>query len=365
MKSLSWEAAPVPLDRPALVLDLERLNYGDTDVADPRFFDWLYRRNPAGQAIVWYAATADPAAPSAGQYALVPLRFAIDGEPKVGGLALNVLTHPDYRRQGIFAALAEKAIAQGIERGFYFTFALPNPNSYSGFVPKTGFSDIGGVPLLLAPLGAGPVLDQAAAPLRLAATMGTRALAAALARVRRFGGRGLAAVETVAADWSGWDALWSVLRRKYPVMVVRDRAFMAWRFGACPTRSYRLHVARDGGEAVGYVVTRTSAIRGFRAGLIVDLLVVPGDRGRDAAKALLEHAIDEFRETRMGILGALMTPRTEEYRYLVRAGFFRCPERFEPQPFRVVLRTHGEEAARRVPASLDGWLLTMGDYDAV
>lgn len=347
----------------AEVVGLERAVYGDAEVSDPRFVEWLYAHNPAGEGIVWYAATGEADVPSAGHVATVPLRVQVHGRAGVAGLVLNVATHPAWRGRGVFRTLLAAAVAENARRGFLFTFALPNPNSTPAFLRHAGFTDAGRVPLWIAPLDARALAATRTGPVRLAVAAGGRALATAgAARRRRAPGL---AVEEVPADWPGLDALWARVRVGRPVAVVRDRAFAAWRFGACPTRRYRLHVARAGGEVAGAVVTRVAPVLGLPAGLIVDLALVPGAAAPAAGAALLADACARFAAGGAALAASLLLPHGPEAAALRRAGFVRCPRALEPQPFRVVVRGHPPGAAAGLPADLAGWFLAMADYDVV
>jgi GNAT superfamily N-acetyltransferase len=363
MTAARWQPAPLALERAGVVLDLERLVYGVSDVAARPFFDWLYRENPAGEAVIWYAATGGRAPESAGHYIVTPVRVAVHGSTVTASVSVNTVTHPEFRRQGVFVALAERVFEECARRGIAFTYGFPNRNSLPGFVGRLGFADIGRIPLLLAPLGPVATVPDGAGPgRRLLLRAGGRA-AWTLSRVVRSGLAGRARVTEVPADAVDVDRLWERLRGKYPVMVVRDGRYVAWRFGACPTRDYRVLVAHDERGPAGMVVTRIGLVLGMRAGLVVDLLVVPGSAGRDAGLSLLRTATDDFARAGVALAASLVPAVGEEYRCLRRAGFFPCPRRLEPQPFRVILRRHAAEAC--VPNAIASWFLTMGDYDAV
>jgi GNAT superfamily N-acetyltransferase len=345
-----------PQDRES-VLALERLTYGaDAEVAQPAFYDWLYRQNPSGEARIWHASTPD--GQSAGQFVLVPLRFRAAGAAGRAGLALNVVTHPAYRRQGVFAALCRAATAEAESGGMLFDWALPNPNSCPGFLDRAGYVELGRVPLLLCPLDPDR-LEHGRGLHRIAVRFGARLLRFA----GGFGARPVPAnvhVEEVGAGWDGWDLLWQRLQDKYPVMVVRDRSHLLWRLGECPTRRYRLYVARVSGEPAGYIATRQATVAGLPAGLVVDLLTAPGEH-REAGAALLARARKEFQDAGTPLAAALMLRHTQEYASLRSAGFFPCPRFLEPQPFRVVFRSPSPSPARELRA----WFLSMADYDVV
>jgi GNAT superfamily N-acetyltransferase len=359
----AWEPTPLPLEHAELVLGLERLVYGESDVAERPFYEWLYRANPAGEGIIWYAATGSPEAPSAGHYAVVPMRVAVHGETVRGSLSLNTLTHPRYRRQGVFAELAERVFAECDRRGIAFTYGFPNPASFPGFVGRLRFAGIGRVPLLLAPLRPRDITPPGAGSAwRLILRAGAHLASALSALARRRAAPAPVPVTETSPQLAIWDRLWERLRGKYPVMVVRDRAYVAWRFGACPTRRYRLYLAERDGEPLGFAATRVGTVLGLRAGLVVDLVTAPGARGHAAGRSLVRAAVAEFAASEVPLAASLALRHTAEYACLRSAGFFRCPRALEPQPFPVILRRHG---AAPVPATIGEWLLTMGDYDAV
>jgi GNAT superfamily N-acetyltransferase len=361
--ALRWEPTPLTLDDADVVLGLERRVYGATEVGDRAYYEWYYRANPAGEAVIWYAATRDAAAPSAGHYAVVPVRVAVRGEPVLASLSVNTVTHPGYRRQGVFTTLAEQVFAECGRRGIAFTYGFPNPSSYPGFVGTLGFTDMGRLPLLLAPLDARALVLPGRRA--LGQTLGRLGAGAVLVlgRLRRARLPAESPAAEVGAAWPGWDRLWQRLRGKYPVMVVRDAAYVGWRFTACPTRRYRLYVAAVDGEPAGFAATRVTELFGMRAGLVVDLLVAPGPSGRRAGSSLVSAALGEFAAEQVALAGALAPRHADEYACLRAAGLLPCPRPLEPQPFSVILRVHPGGAP--VPSEIGSWLLTMGDYDAV
>jgi len=184
--------------------------------------------------------------------------------------------------------------------------------------------------------------------------------------VRRFGADDSGEVEEVSADDPRWDELWEHLRGRSPVMVQRDRKYMSWRYGQCPTRTYRLYLGLDRGEPVGLLVTRVHEISGIRAGFVVDFMMRATPKSRAVGSALLRTAITEFRDEGIGLAAALMAPHAAEYQYLRRAGFYRCPRFLEPQPFALCVKFHDGHEPYGVPcATVSSWFVTLGDYDVI
>ncbi len=57
-------------------------------------------------------------------------------------------------------------------------------------------------------------------------------------------------------DWEdpAIDALWARLEPEFPVSLVRDRAYLGWRYRDHPVNHYRILGMQDGGELVGWAV---------------------------------------------------------------------------------------------------------------
>ncbi len=364
MAPASWRPARLDLAEPAYVLDVERAVHGTSEPADPAFFDWYYRCNPAGEGIIWYAPTDDPEVPSAGHYAVVPVRMSLRGRPLLGSVSVNTLTHPRFRRMGVSSALVARVFEECRRTGIALSCGFPNPVGYPFFIQSAGYADIGRVPLLLAPLRAAALrlpgrsarwqwFVRAAAPL---ATSASAAIRATLARSD-------VAIERVPASWDGWDVLWKRLDGRHAVMLVRDSRYMTWRYGECPTRQYTVYVALCDGEPGGFLVTRTATILGLDTGLIVDFIVDPRWVARRIGEALVVRATRDLAAAGAEVAVALMLERRPEYTALRRAGFFRCPPWLEPQPFTFVLKRHDDAIAAEIPTAIGEWFLTQGDYD--
>jgi hypothetical protein len=137
---------------------------------------------------------------------------------------------------------------------------------------------------------------------------------------------------------------------------------MTWRYVTIPTREYRIIAAMEGEDLTGYCITRENTLDGIRTGFLVDFLVLPGRR--DVATALIRQSVLSLIENGAELIGALMLPHCEEYRFLAYNGFVRCPERFIPQPFPLIVwQNQGSEDDRIYDPK--SWFITMGDYDAV
>jgi hypothetical protein len=162
-----------------------------------------------------------------------------------------------------------------------------------------------------------------------------------------------------------FDEFWVKVRDKYPVMVIRDRAFLAWRFAELSGRRYHILVARARDEMLGYAVLRCSNIRGVKTGLIMDFLVIGGVPGETAGAYLMAEAEAYFRAQEMSLGAGLMMPlAAAEQRILHQAGYARLPQSLAPRVFRFAFVVHRTDEKDLSSFSAREWFVTLADYES-
>jgi GNAT superfamily N-acetyltransferase len=346
-------------------LQLLRKASAEIEAASPAYQEWQYQRNPVGPAIATLAREGETGR-LIGQVVTIPIRVRLSGKVRVASLSLEPVIDPAYQGRGVLAGLLKDVCALSAEAGIAFTYGFPNQASYSTFVNKAGFRNIGSVPLLVRPLD----------PERLAAkTTHSRVLAKTASVARRVWRTpapaprqeavpGLEIGEVNSFD-SSFVLFWDRVQHRFPVMVVRDPAYLNWRFTGVPTRRYTTFVARSEDEIRGFIVLRAAPLGQFSAGLIVELVVEASAEGRAAGRLLIDRAYSYFEDQNLDILASLALRHTDEFRLLRSRGFWVAPKFLEPRPFRLVVRCHDEERSpSRLAYDLRNWFVTMGDYEA-
>ena len=99
------------------------------------------------------------------------------------------------------------------------------------------------------------------------------------------------------------------------------------------------------------------------ADIIADLASA---EGRAAGRLLIDQAYSYSKDHDLDLVASLALRHTDEFRLLRSRGFWVCPKFLQPQPYRLVIRCHDEEASpSRLAYDLRNWFVTMADYDAV
>jgi hypothetical protein len=327
--------------------------------ADARALAWRYDQSPHGASLSFLTRTEEGLAVSG--YACSPRLALAHGDPASQapvGQTGDVMTHPDWRKRGLFTALDKSCMAAARAAGWPVVFGLPNRRSAHIFL-ELGWQEVGKLRPWTFLLGAGTsARDVRASEGRL-----RRWLAPLHAR------RCAKARERLARSVEGWslrplerfpdevEALGLRVARRFDWMVRRDPAYLAWRFLGAPSglhRCFGIH-GRDGAFR-GYVVVQPPR-PGEHVGYLVDLLadeeaaVAAGISGALAqleqfgARAVRATAID----------GSWWRGRLEE------AGFL--PPKPENHLSVIVWINDAAHPLARAALDASRWYLTDGDRD--
>ena len=262
---------------------------------------------------------------------IVGLRAFIIEELKVidelwlSGLGVDTMVHPDFRRCGIAATMAQEGFRRMGEEGMPILLSFPNDVAFKVYSRKRPYwRHICSVPLLAKPLNVDNILrGYIRNPfLRRLTNLPVKAALKVLSRSKLSKSEDLLLRKVDVFD-SQFDNFWERASKQYDIGVVRDRKFLNWRFVDKPGDGYSIFSAERGEEIQGYIVLKNAEMFGLRLGLIVDILTVGED---SIADSLLAEAIDYFTEMKIEVIGCLMLKHAPYFRALRKAGFISVPK---------------------------------------
>lgn len=258
--------------------------YGDAegDVSwSEDFLRWkLEASNPAGRG---YLAFAECQGSVVGTMTLVLKRMWLDGQELVVGEIGDAYTHPDflkpsmvkyarcttkntelgqsseYLNRSIFGRLATHICSRAHVDGIKEIYGTPNNKALPGWTKKLGY---------IVPDGAGiysrvvPSVAMVLGKYKIAKTL--RQPLSLFLKVCRFlalftAGTPLQQYQIFKLEenaGSGFDELWFRVRKNYQLSLVKDSAWVRWRYQSNPLAQYDIFVMKRDGEIVGWVVLR-------------------------------------------------------------------------------------------------------------
>lgn len=276
----SYRTVPYTPDRRRALFELMDRVWG-SHMSDEEF-DWWFERNPVGRRLV-ALAESEEGGEVVGVAAMSFFRMILGGEERVVTMPVHVATDPGWRRRGIFPRLELENEEQAAADGAPVTLTFPNAASHPIFTGPLGWVDLPRRRLWARPLRAGALVRYALG--RPGAERGSLRPASVEARTY-----GPVRVEPVTRFGPEADELWRASSAPYGSHVIRDAAFLNWRYADSP-RDYRMFAAYRDGQLRGVAIMGHTYRHGVSAGFLADL-VAPPEAAREA-RALLRRCLAE------------------------------------------------------------------------
>ncbi|RJP15668.1 MAG: GNAT family N-acetyltransferase [Candidatus Abyssobacteria bacterium SURF_5] len=313
------------------ILALVRQDRGATDTRFAEYFDWEYRRNPLGRAIIGIGKKPDGMVVTA--LAAVPTPVVFRGAPLMACQLVNGMTRSDYMGRGLFSECG-RMVCDALKRsGIALSYGLPNPNSFPSLTRKIGYSDIGTAKLLVFLHNPAAL---AAVRFPAARILGAAGIDRRLARFLLKKPRIKAAVQS-RRSFNGLPL--ERLREDADLALDPNIDWLNWRYTDVPRRPYRIITTGGDDAPSGVAVYRLSLWDRVRITTINDLFLPP-QHEPEAVESLIAHIISESESGDCAATFCLVAPGSRKEEILTRLGFVVVPHRFEPQPFSVILQGH-------------------------
>ena len=328
---------------------------GDTSF-DLRYWHWLFRANPAGNGYIWLA---EDHGVLVGQYAIIPTRMHLRGRPVRCAQSVAAITHPHYRRQGVFKALA-RAVFEATRSGeVNLGYAFPNDPSRRGHVKHVGFSILEKLTTWVRPLNIARVLNSRIRNRVISNMVGKPAQH--LFNVLyppHMGSNTDIHIRSTSRFPKEVDDLFRRCSGRFQNIVVRDYEYLKWRYEDHPTNSYHIFLGYRGDTLQGYCVCGNAVRKGIEIGLVMDLFMDPDDQ--DMATSLAGRAVEYMAEQDMMLAACFLTSQSPFLRRLKSLGFI-CPAK----TFTYVIRINSDRLDLGTLKCAGGWHITFGDADFV
>ena len=347
MKISLWEDSE---DEKQEILNLTKITFGDVEINNSSYFDWQYRDNPNGKALVLLARD-DSNNLIVGTNTIIPIKLIVDNEIIMSSLACNVQVHPDYRKKRIFSKLLLSMPGFALDRNICSLFAIPNDNSFKAFINE-GSIEITHLPLLIKPIKLseyfGIPIKQILKPFDVFWKNKN-----IFSNIEEFYGNFDDSFENLAKKTS----------KRVSVMNSRKKEFLNWRYKNHPTQKYQIFTLKTNNELNGYIITKIHFIGKKKIGIILDYMVNSNFKNKIQLKNLIHKAISNFWENNVSVAIATSKNGLLENQLLKNCGFFTAPSFLKPVSLHFVVQTFDDDTKHAKLKKFDNWFFVFGDYD--
>ncbi len=351
-----WHIKPYEDGDETQILNLRRVVFGDLDPVRLKrsTWQWQFQNNPAGPG---FCFLAEANGIIVGQYAAIPTRFFIEGKETLLAFSCDTMIHPQYRGQGMFSALARELYNfMETHCGINVVWGFPNDRSLPGFTGRLGWRMLPVLPLMVMPINPFKMLYHSIPLLnrRGKTSQGPKKTRAVFKFSSRLAGLHMDPIHTFD---EAFDDLWKNHAAMAPVIQIRDRRYLQWRYLSVPEFHYRPFAIRRHGRLLGYMVLRMMALKGQVFGVLVDLF--PFSFGSDSVRNEIFSLARQYVKAHGGDFLTCLFPRAKT-KILKRAGFRTAPEIINPKTWHI-----GYRHPRANPLNTLDWHIAYGDTDVV
>ncbi len=289
---------------------------------------WEYMSNIDYPAKAWIA---EDKGKIVGLYGLTPFKWQVDGQEAKCYVPVDAMTHPDYRRMGMHAAMLKADMEHIHESGIPLCYVLPNEKSLKGAL-NNNWRCVFEIPFIQKELSKEVVSKKIKSDTSIN-----------IVEVKHFD--------------AGVDRLWDQVSGIFTYVCERKAAYLNWRYVKKPDDDYRIFIAYDGGLVLGYMVYKKfdKDTVGSKSH-IVDLLINP------MRSELIEFFIDKavFLSTidKSVSLSAWMLQQAPYFDSFINRGFIKQKtERF------LLAYVNPKMLSWEQALNNGNWYVTMGDSD--
>lgn len=310
----------------------------------------------AEMATTWFA---DADGQIAGQYAATPMRFRVDGQTLPIAHVCDVMTHPEFRRQGILSTVGETAHRNWQESGLAFVSGIPHKGwgSRSAYL---NWHQIYRMPWQWLPLNIDDMLrGKSLLPAAAAKIISAPLRAVVQLRRRRLKKvAGDISIQPVGSADDRFDRIWHHHKKFYKALVVRDAAWIQYRYLQAPDMGYGVLLAERDRQPVGYLAFRIRNLPIGTVGYIADLFCEPDDWPAQAG--LIAAVLDYFEQNGARAALTVVSEKSRIYEAFRRSGFWRRYGHFDVSivPLSKALPMNILDQARH-------WFSMGGDFDII
>jgi len=281
-------------------------------------FNWLYFKNPAGNADI-FVIKDTVAKKVIGTYCFIPMKLCRNGTPLLIGQAIDGMVHPDYRDKHIFNRLVAEVFPI-VTKKYAYLIGFPN-NRSRGSLIRAGWIHLGDLDNFSFPLNKHAFTN--ALPENIVLNrLGKYLSVIPLWLYKRFyrsrGKLPASELQLIQDDEVTLNEIVQLIEKRNPVMFSRDADLIRWRLLSIPQENYSHFKYIQNNDLQGFISIKTENSHVE----LIDFIVNPDKKHIQTALSLLISKAEEMKAEALHL-------QISQYAYLTEhlrsCGFIRRP----------------------------------------
>jgi GNAT superfamily N-acetyltransferase len=323
------------------------------------YFSWKLRDNPFFKGYIYIERDDQKVV---GLMTVTPKQVLAYGQIILAAEIGEALTHPDFRRKGIFTKASKACTDYAISQGCEIIYGTPNRFSLAG-LKKLGYtvypySNI--VQLQKCIIGIKQLAlyakQQPEGRLKALLNLFDSIYRQSVAYVK-FKKNNHHQIKIKKIDQINFeiDGLWGKDRADFGFFTYRDPKYLNWRFHLNPDE-YKIFIAQCADRSIGYMVTKITIDHGFKVATICDFIVVKDDSV--VFCYLLQYCEKYFKGKGVRHIRVWCMRNSPYFQFLVSFGYTVGRER----PVIIYSET---ETGKKILSNNAPWHFTIADCDHI
>ena len=328
------------------------------------YWDWKYKNNFAGFFGHWIAlARSQEDGRLAGHYTAIPVVLSSGGSEEKVAQSVDTMVHPDFRKQGIFVALANECYSAMKKDGVSMLYGYPNDASFPGFVNRLGWKHIFTAEELAYILNPKKVAKAKFSNVILGEISANILSLRSKVIGMQTKTKTKAKTNYQIAEHDGFDfdlnTINDWLGSRYKYYVNRDSHYLEWRYLKNPVdKNIVIRSLSKGEELKGSYVLKMKNYphRGdLNVGHIMEFLIDPSEP--ELSGAVLADCVEVGKQKNADILHAYSHTAQHDFEHLKNFGF----KKFDSKNYIIkLLADEKKHPGRTEPGN---WYISLGDSD--
>jgi len=315
--------------------------------------EWQFIENPEKKCFVDIAFDSENKK-TAGIYAVSCVKFKIANSIYVGAQSLDTITDINYRGQGLFTKLANDVYLKAKDFGIALVYGFPNGSSIHGFEKKLEWQVLDPLPFLIKPIKSKYFTDK----IRALKFLPNINLSFSKFKVNKKYTLNEVAIFPVEVN-----ELWKQFSEKIKVAVVRDKAYLDWRYIQKPNEDYKIVHCYDKDEVyLGFVIYSVKEKHNGKIGYIMELIYNLDNP--EVGKTLLKFAINKIKQNNADCILAWCFRHSPNYNIYKNMFFINMPEKLRPIELHFGVRSL-KDNIKGITNNRENWFISYSDSDTV